>query len=264
MGLSLSAGQLFVDHEESGQYRVAVINQEAADLYFSGKPLGTGIIDNDGVRTVIIGVVRPQALGAFQPHAEPTVYFPMWQDCPPRMTLIIEASKLNGLLRTGLLRKLESVPGHNSVPVVIKTLSTQLAQSAFAPLRIATTMVSTLASTALLLSFLGLFSAQRDDVRQRRHELALHIALGAPRWRIVFMILKRAARLAFAGTVTGTLVAFALLRVLIADTAIVSSPPLRVWLIAPLVPMLAVLITSIPTALRASIVDPMTIMREDN
>ena len=38
--------------------RVAVINQEAADLYFDGKAVGSAVIDDIGRRTEIIGVVH--------------------------------------------------------------------------------------------------------------------------------------------------------------------------------------------------------------
>jgi hypothetical protein len=62
-------------------------------------------------------------------------------------------------------------------PVVIKTLDMQLAQSGLAPLRIATLILGASASTALVLSFLGLLRVQSDAERQRRRELALHMAI---------------------------------------------------------------------------------------
>ena len=87
-----------------------MINQEAADLYFGEKPLGTAIIDDKGVRTEIIGVVGSPGLGAFRRPTEPTVYFPMWQDCAPRMALIINAPNWNGRLLAELRRRVEAVP----------------------------------------------------------------------------------------------------------------------------------------------------------
>jgi hypothetical protein len=263
LDLPLIAGQEFPEHQVSGQGRVAVINQEAADLYFGGKPVGSGVIDDHGVRAEIIGVVASQVFGTFQQHAEPAIYFPMWQECPPRMTLMLRDSKWNSHMLADLQRRVESVPGHDRAPVVIKTLDTQLAQSAFAPLRIATLIGGASASTALILTILGLFSAQSDAARQRRRELALHIALGAQRWRIVFKVLKNTARLAFAGTVTGTLVCLALLRILMGDTTIITSPPFWVWLFASLLPAVTTMIASVIPAYRASLINPLAIMRDD-
>lgn len=263
LGLSLVAGQELPERQLPDQGRVGVINQEAADLYFSGKPLGAGIIDDDGVRTMIIGVVDSHLLGTFQQQEEPTIYFPMWQDTPQRMTLILQAPRWNDHILTDLQRGIQSVPGPNSAPVVMKTLGIQLAQSGLAPLRIATLIVGASLSTALALSFLGLLSVQSDAERQRRRELALHVAFGAQRRHIVFMVFKTAARLALAGTLIGTLVSLALLRVLLHDTASISAPPIWVWLITPLMPTLAVMTAAVLPAYRASTVNPVTIMGDD-
>ncbi len=135
LDLSLVAGRQFPEHQMFGQVPVGVINQEAADLYFSGKPLGAGMIDDQGVRTEIIGVVRSRAFGTFQRHAEPAIYFPMQQDCAQRMTLILEGSKANKRTLADLGLKIESVPGRDSTPIGIETLDAHLARSALAPLR---------------------------------------------------------------------------------------------------------------------------------
>jgi ABC-type antimicrobial peptide transport system permease subunit len=262
LDLPLIAGQNFPGHRIPGQGRVGVINQEAADLYFSGKPVGSGVIDDGGVRTEIIGVVRSEVFGTFEQHAEPTIYFPMWQDCPPRMTLMLKDSKSSRGIFDDLRRKVENVPGAGPYPIAIKSLETQLAQSGLAALRIATLIGSASAATALILSILGLFSAQSDAERQRQRERGLRIALGAQRWRIVFLVMKNAGRLAFAGTAAGIFLSFGLMRLLLADITVLSSPPFRVWLFAPLLPAAAVMIASVVPARRASSTSPMVIMRD--
>jgi len=260
--MPLIAGHTFPEHGIPGQRRVGVINQEAADLYFNGKPLGAGVIDDSGNRAEIIGVVKSQVFGTFEQQAEPAIYFPMWQDCPPRMTLILKDSKWNRGIPATLRQKIESVPGRSSAPIDIGTFDEHLAQSGLAGLRIATLIGSASAATGLLLSILGLLSAQTDAERQRQRERALRIALGAQRWRMVLLVVKNAARLAFVGTVIGTLLSFALLRVLLAGMTVVTSPPLLVWLLAPLLPAVAVMVASIIPARRASVISPSTIMHE--
>ena len=115
------SGQNFPGIRIPGQGRVAVINQEAADLYFSGKPLGAGVIDDTGLRTEIIGVVKSQVFGTFEQHAAPTIYFPMWQDCPPEMTLLLKNSTWNRAMAADLRRRVESVPGRGPAPAAIHT-----------------------------------------------------------------------------------------------------------------------------------------------
>jgi hypothetical protein len=262
LGLPLIAGQGFSNRQLAGEDRVAVINREAAGLDFSSNPLGAGLIDDYGVRTAIIGVVGSHLLGAFQRQEEPTIYLPMWQDAPPRMTLILEASQWNDRILTDLRRGIESIPGPKVAPVVIKTLDMQLAQSGLAPLRIAALILVASASTALVLSFLGLLSFQSDAERQRRRELALHMAFGAQRWHLAFAVFKRAARLASAGTLVGMSLSLVLLHVVVRETNI-SSPPIRGWLIAALTPAIAVMIAAVLPAYRASIVNPVTVMGDD-
>jgi ABC-type antimicrobial peptide transport system permease subunit len=264
MGLSLIAGQGLTNARLPDECRVGVINQEAADLYFGGKPVGGAVIDDRGVRTTIIGVVHSRPFGMFQRHAEPAIYLPMRQDCLLSMTLVAGVRDAKGTMLRDLRSRIEFVPGRGPAPVIVRTLATQLAHTAFAPLCIATVILATSTTTALTLGILGLFGALHDAARQRRRELAIRMALGAQRWRIAYQVLKEGSRLACAGTLIGTLGSLALRRLLVSITVGNSSPPLWVWLAAPLVLALAVVIASVLPTRRASIVNPLTVLREDN
>lgn len=161
-----------------------------------------------------------------------------------------------------LRNRIGSIPGNTSTPV-ITTMDAQLAQSGLAGLRIASLISSVSAATGLVLSILGLLSAQSDTERQRQRERALCIALGAQRWRIVLMVLNSAGRLALLGTLIGVALSFALVRFLLAGTQVVASPPFQVWLIAPLLPAAAVMIASMVPARHASAVSPATTLRDN-
>lgn len=262
LDMKLIAGKEFLDHRGSDQGRVAVINREAADAYFGGKALAAGVIDDSGVRTEIIGVVSSPAFGRFEQHAEPTIYFPIWQDCPARMTLMIKGAEWNGGVEAKLKQTVENVPGQGSFPVTIKTLDEQLALSSLAPLRIAALIGGVSAAIGLMLSILGLLSAQGDAERQRQRDRALRIALGAQRWRVVLLVMKNATRLACLGAVIGIFLSFAMVRFLVADVANVVSPSYKVWLIAPLLPVVAVMLASLIPARRASGIATAAIMRD--
>jgi hypothetical protein len=264
MKLPVITGQRFGDRPMPGECRVAVINQEAADLYFAGNAVGAAVTDDRNVRTQIVGVVQSRPFGAFQRHAEPAIYFPMWQDCLPRMTLIAGARKLKSSTLTDLRSRIEAVPGHGPAPVTIRRLTTQLTHTALAPLHIATVIIGACATTAVLLSILGLFGALSDAVRQRRREVAIRVALGAQRWHIIYEVLKQGARLAGTSALLGTIGSFAFSRLLVPMTSGNSSPAPLVWLAAPLVLALAVLIASVLPARRAAIINPITIMRAEN
>ena len=245
-----------------GEGRAAVINQEAADLYFNGKALGSGVIDDSGVRTEIVGVVKSQAFGTFEQHAGPTIFFPMWQDPPARMTLMLKAANWNKGVAAELRQRVAMVPGGSPVPSGVTTFDVQLARSGLAGLRIATLIGGASAAMALLLGLIGTLNVQSDAERQRQRDRALRIALGAQRWRIVLLVMKTAGGLALLGTAIGALLSLAMVRFVIAEAAIVTSPSMQVWLIAPLLPVVAVVMMSIFPAGRASLIAPAVIMRD--
>ena len=108
LGLSLIDGQWFPEHGIAGECRhMGVINQEAADLYFGGRALGAALIDDIGLRTEIIGIVRSQPLGTFEQQAQPAIYIPVWQEHPSSMTLLIRSSMWNQQTMDQLRNKIE-------------------------------------------------------------------------------------------------------------------------------------------------------------
>jgi ABC-type lipoprotein release transport system permease subunit len=264
MGWPVVAGRIFQADAKPRGCRVGVVNQEAADLYFNGNAVGASVIDEVGRRTEIIGVVHSMPLGTFQRRVEPAIYFPMMQDFLPYMTLILGSRKVDGPLLEELHSKIESVPGRGPASPIVKTLDTYLKQTALAQLRIATVIIGASATTALVLSVLGLFGALSDAVRQRRREFAVRIALGAQRRHVIRQVLGEGGRLAMAGTLAGTLGSLMLSKMLARIAPGHGSPTLWVWMAAPLLLAAVVLIASVLPARRASIVNPLTIMSDQN
>jgi putative ABC transport system permease protein len=264
LGLSLIDGQWFPEHGIAGGCRqLAVVNQEAADLYFGGRAPGATVIDNIGVRTEIIGIVSSQPLGTFEQHAQPAIYIPTWQEHPGRMTLLIRSSMWNQQMMDQLRGKIKSVPGNDPASPVITPLDTRLVESGFAPLRIARLIFATSTLTALVLSMVGLLGVQSDTERQRRRELAVRIALGAQRHHIFFMTIREIGQLVFAGILIGSLISGAALRVFTKELSTIGSPPFQVWLIAPILSMLILIMTATVAGFRAMSGEPQTVMRED-
>jgi len=264
VGINLIAGQAFAGLTRSRECRIGIVNQEAANLYFGGKAVGAAVIDEQGRRTGIIGVVHSESLGTFQRHVEPALYFPMSQDALTRMSMIVHVRKVNGPLLADLRRRLEAVPGHGPGPVLVRTLETYLNQTSLAPLHIATVILGVSATIALLLCVLGLFGALNDAARQRRRELAIRIALGAQRWRVIGQVLGGGVRLACAGTLAGLLVSVALSQWMSGITRASGSPALWVWLAAPIALAGVIAMASVLPARRALMVNPLLIMREDS
>ncbi len=261
MGLPAIAGRVVPEPSRS-DCRTGVINHEAAELYFGGRAVGGAIIDGAGVRTEIIGVVRSPLLGTSQRHPEPTMYLPMGQDYQSRMTLAVDTTDASDRLIRALRATLAAVPGGAAPPMVV-TLDEHLSRTALAPQRIATLLVSTSALLGLVLGGLGVYSALADSARQRRREIALRVALGAQRWRVVRQVMAEGVRLAAAGTAAGALGALLAARGLTRISPGADSAAAWVWLAAPIVLLMAVCLASVLPARRALAISPLTIMREN-
>lgn len=262
MGLPVMAGQGFSGTRQDGACRVGIINQEAAGLYFEGDAVGSSVIDDSGRRTTLIGVVHSAPLATFQRRVEPAIYFPMAQDCLPQMTLLVNATDTGASTLTAMRSTIESVPGRGSNPPVVKTLETHLNQTALAPQRIATTILTAAASIALLLSILGLYGVLNDFARHRRRELALRIALGAHTRHVIVFVLREGMRHACTSAVAGFLVSLLFLKFLSQFAPGGAAPSLWIWLVSPLILFAAVLLAGAWPARRALKVDPLTIMRD--
>ena len=261
MAATLVAGQL-ARGEREWPCRVGVLNQQAADQFFGGHAVGGAIIDADGQRTDIVGVVRTAPVGALERTIEPAVFLPMAQDWVPQMTVILSAPEVTAAMLQALRERLDAVPGRGRNPLVVKPLETYLGETALAPLRIATAIVGVFAAAAVTLSVIGLYGALADAARRRSRELAIRVALGARRFDVLRLILVEAGRLVAAGSIAGIAGSLLLSQRLSAVTPGPAPPPGWAWVAGPLVLVVAVLGASALPARRGAMVDPMVGLRD--
>jgi putative ABC transport system permease protein len=260
MGLPTIAGRTFAD--VPGACRVAIVNREAADLYFNGDAVGGAFIDRLGRRTSIIGVVGSTTLRVSQRGVTPAVYFPLTQDFQPRMTMIMETNGVDRATLRRLRARIATIPGGRENRIIVTTLDDHLSRTALVAERIATVLVGASATIALMLGMLGLYGVMADAARRRQREFALRIALGAQGGHVVGQVMVEGMRLVAVGTAAGIASSFLVSRWLaqIAPTDALS--PL-VWLSAPVLLALAVVTASVIPARAAAASDPLLIMKDD-
>jgi ABC-type antimicrobial peptide transport system permease subunit len=264
MGLPVVAGKTFDDSQDA--CRVAVINQEAADLYFRGDAIGGAIIDADGRRSTVIGVVVSPRLRITQRSVEPAVYFPLDQAYSSRMSMIAETGGVSRNDLARLLRRIKTIPGGQEDPrrpPIVTTLDDHMSRTALAPERIATVLVSASASIALLLGMLGLYGVMNDAAHRRQREFALRIALGAPAKHVLAQVMVEGFRLVAAGTIAGTLASLAVARWLAQIAPADGGLSLVVWTAAPVALATSVVLASLPPVRKALNADPLMIMRSE-
>jgi hypothetical protein len=260
MGLTLQAGQLF-DGRGRG-CRIGVVNEEAAARYFAGSAIGGAVIDGNGRRTEIVGVVRSTLLRSAQRLAEPTLFVPVTQDYLPRITAVLATPAAGGDMLEAIRQRIAAVPGGRPDRLVVTTLDDHLSATTLAPERIAIPLVGTFAVIAVALGALGLYGLMADAARRRQREFAMRLALGAQGWRVVRSVLSEGLRLVVIGAAAGMLASLLVARWLTAIVPGAGWPSAGIW-VAPVVLLAgAVAIASVIPARRALSVDLVSLMRD--
>jgi putative ABC transport system permease protein len=261
VGAQLVSGADFTAPREDA-CGIALVNREAADAYFGGKPIdGAVIVDRDAYRARIVGVVETPVLRVVERDVEPMIYLPFDQVYSPSMTLIAQTSAATPELVSLIDGRLQELDGSWVRPQVM-TLEERLLRTALGPERIATALVAACAALALALGLIGVFGVMADAVRARQREIALRLALGAPASRIVYGVFRDGLRLAGAGTALGMAIAWLVVYLVLHADSEFARPPGWVWAACPAVLFVMVALASIVPARWALAVNPLAIARE--
>jgi predicted permease len=213
--IPLLDGRLFDERDDTSVPRRVIVSQTVAERLFPGvKAVGQRLTTGGGDRE-IIGVVGDVALDA-QGRSGGYVYHPHRQFAADRNWALTQVVRTNG--------SLEELQG--SVRRAIATLDPQLV--VFKPMALTDAigrgeaqrvftlrLLTTFAGVALALAALGLFGVLSYNVRLRRREFGIRMALGANRWSIRGMVLREGLIVVAIGMATGLLGALLLSRLLV-------------------------------------------------
>jgi putative ABC transport system permease protein len=130
-----------------------------------------------------------------------------------------------------------------------------------APRRFNTALVAAFASGSVLLAFVGIYSVVSFSVSLRAEEIAVRMAVGANRFRIVRLVLFSGAQLAIFGSGLGVIGALAFSRLLNSFLFGVSGTNPLIYAGSVAIVMLVALLASAFPAIRAASVDPVKVLR---
>jgi ABC-type antimicrobial peptide transport system permease subunit len=129
--------------------------------------------------------------------------------------------------------------------------------------RIITGLFAVFAAVALGLAAVGLYGLISYTVSQRRREIGVRLALGAPRGNILRLVLGQGLRLAALGLAVGMLLGFGLARVMASALVGVSATdPVTFTVVPAILGLVALAATAIP-ARRAARYDPAVVLRAE-
>jgi ABC-type antimicrobial peptide transport system permease subunit len=206
-GLRLLAGRDLSAADRRGAPRVVLLSRLVARRLFpAGSALGRRIVA-EGESWGVVGVVaeaRRDPLTA----AQPAVYFPHPQladalaAAGQRSVSVVVRAASGGVPLAPAVREALAEVDPELPAVSLGPLESRLADALLRP-RLTLRATALFAAAALALSTLGLYGALAFQVRTRRRELGVRMALGATRGRVVAGVMRRGLALAAAGTAAG-------------------------------------------------------------
>jgi putative ABC transport system permease protein len=260
MGFRMLRGRWFTDDE-----RAAVVNESLARREFGGRdPIGRRILVNDnGPRLTIVGVVADLKYSQLDAPAEPEVYVPYARvgDGIFGFTALI-LTKGDPAAFAPALRTLMSDLDGTQVADDVMSLEQVLADSV-APRRLNLALLGTFAAAALFLAVIGIYGVMAYSVTQRMHELGVRMALGAQPADVIRMVIGQGMRVAGAGIVAGLGAALMLTRVM--EGLLYEVRPVDPWTFAAVTAAFALtaLVACCVPAFKAGRVDPVVTLRYD-
>lgn len=271
MGVPLLEGRTFAATDSANAPLVLVANQAFAKRFFPGSsPLGHRVSTiqpdpRDPGWAEIVGVVGDIRQTGLDQDVIPTLYLSFAQERLPsalgRANLLIRVSHDPALLKAPLEKLVASIDRDQPV-FDAKTMEQRLADS-LGSRRFAASLTGGFALIAAFLASIGVYGVMSYFVTLRTPEFGIRLALGAPRDRVLGLILREGVLLALIGAGLGVGGALVLSRYLAALLYGVGTRDPETFVAAVLALVCAVLAACAIPGRRAAQVDPATALRHD-
>jgi putative ABC transport system permease protein len=268
IGMQITRGRAFQATDGADAPAVAVISESLARKYFPGEdPVGRRITGNEsgqGPYQTVVGVVKDVKNLDMAADFDPAVYrdFRQYFFAQFATTIVLRAQSGDPMRLAPLAqREIRALTPDQPVGDV-KAMRQVVADSVSQP-RFYTLLLSIYAALALLLAATGLYGVLAYSVSQRKREIGIRMALGAPGGEVFRLILSQSMRLVAAGVVIGLAGAWGLTRLI--ATELYRTPPVDPLIFgasATLMVAVAAIATWAP-ARRAVRVDPAIALRAE-
>ncbi len=262
LGVPLMAGREFTTHDVAAAEPVIVVNQSFARRFFAGaNPLGRKV-RAWGQWFTVVGLARDSKYYRLSEPPRPYFFACMEQQEPDREIdfYVRTAGTPDEALRT--LRREAAAVDPEVGAFEAMPLAEYIAGPLF-PQKIAASLLSVLGALSLLLAGVGLYSVMAYAVSQRRNEIGIRMALGAPAGDVLTMIMRQGLTLTAAGLGAGLLAALGATHLVGSMLTSVSATDPAIFCGAMAFLGAVALLASYLPARRATKVDPMTALRCD-
>jgi predicted permease len=274
MGIPIVAGRGFHPTDAASSGMVAVVNETLANKFWKGEnPIGQQLRPPWGdwvPMFTVVGVARDVKQGGIDRETGTEFYFFVEQMANAPDPLGRAPVTLNVVLRTTLppsaLSRAIDRAVHEADPTVavagLREMSGVFAAAISRP-RLLAQLIGAFAGLALALAAIGTYGLLSYVVAERRREIGIRMALGAPRSRVLAQIMQQGLQLAAMGLVAGLAGALGLNRLIASMLfGIQSTDPATIAAVIATIAIVAAFACWLP-AFRASRLDPNVVLRTD-
>ncbi|MGC9970792.1 MAG: ABC transporter permease [Bryobacteraceae bacterium] len=246
--------------------RVAIASEQFARKFYPNQdPVGKRfrLDGRDGPPVEIVGLAKQSKYFFLAEPPQDFLYLPLAQNPQTQMTLLARShgdpAALAGPIRD-VVRSLDP-----DQPVYgVRTMEEYFDLRARKFFNWITETIGAMGLLGLALALVGLYGLMSYSVSRRMREIGIRMAIGADRVNVVRMVLKQGLLLAGIGVAIGILLSVLFSRALTAGLAgVVPSFNLTMMALVSLALLGVAMLGAYVPARRASLVDPMRVLRED-
>lgn len=263
MEIPLKLGRLYNSQEATEMRHVVVVNESFVQKNLGGtNPLGrrlTIYMKEENVPSEIIGVVADHRHLGLDVPVEPVAYWPHPELVYPGMTLMLRTRGDAGAIGPAARNVIHSLDPQQPIGEV-STMETLLSTSV-ARARFSAWLLTVFSFLALVMAAVGIYGVMSYSVLQRTHEIGVRMALGAQRFDVLKLMVRKGIVLGAIGVVAGLMASFGLTRLIATLLFDVTATDTPTFAIVSVGLFLVTLIACYVPARRATKVDPLKALR---
>jgi putative ABC transport system permease protein len=270
-GIRIMRGRPFGPQDTPSSLKVAMVNEEFVNKFLKGTdPLQQRLL----IPQMVPGLEPPgpplewQIVGVFNNvrgwdfnRYDPEIEVPFWQSPFPQAGIGVRTSGDPAAMTKSIAAAVHAVDPEIGLAFV-RTME-QVRDERLEGESFNTVLFGTFAGMALLLAAVGIYGVMAFSVAQRSHEIAVRMALGADRYRVVSFVLREGMLLASIGLVFGLCGAFFVGRAMQGFLFGVHAVDFSAFAAVALILLLTALFACFLPARRAASVEPMQALRTE-
>jgi putative ABC transport system permease protein len=215
LGARLVKGRPFDARDTATSAPVAIVNEALAARIWPGQdPIGRqlkqGWPESKGDWREVVGVVADIKFEGITERTTLQFYLPLAQDPPGDFWIVAHTAVVPASISTALSGSIAAV--NRDMPIATLKTMDEIVGESIARQRMARFVLGVFAGLAITLAAVGLFGLVAHGVTERRHEVGVRLALGAPRASVIGLLVRHAVGAAMTGAVAGVVVAMPLTR----------------------------------------------------